>query len=444
MTTNVEVTHRLFPQQMAFFLDQSPYAAAVTGVGGGKSYCGALKMFQYMRSHPKSVGMVTAVSYPMLRDATLKSIQQVFPEGSYVLNIGDMTLKYQNGAEALLRSTDEPSRLRGPNLAWVWMDEAARSEEEAFLVLQGRLRQTGFPHQMWLTTTPNGFNWVYKLFKQFPKDGYALHQWRTMDNPNLPPLFIKNLLESYQGEFALQELEGQFVALSGSPFFDGERLREMLDDCRAPYRRELGAISVWRLPVVAGRYVAGGDLAWGETGAYSCLEVLDYQTGEQMAELHGRLPSDEMAKMAVDLCKRYNNAYAVMEANGEGINVVTKMVELGYGARMHHRDADPSQEGLFRRMPKRPGWQTTPATRPVMLGDLAQAVRDRGVIVHSREAMGELLSFVRDEKGKPGPVQGQYSDRVMALGLALQGKKYGTFSATADPRFPQPLIVRRW
>ena len=444
-----EVVHKLFPAQAKFFSDQHEHVAAVCGIGSGKSYVGALKALADMQENPKSLGMVTAPTYRMLEDSTLRSILQVFPEGSYIFHPGTMVLKYHNGAEALLRSTDDAENMRGPNAAWGWMDEAARSTERAFEVLKGRVRVKGFPLRKWLTTTPNGFNWVYRLFKQFPKDGYVLHQWRTKDNPNVSEQAVASLQSSYQGAFALQELEGQFVELSGTPFFDGERLREMLDDCRLPLAQELGAINVWRRPVVAGRYVAGGDLAWGETGAYSCLEMLDFQTGEQVAEIHGRLPPDEMAQMAVNLCKRYNDAFAVLEANGEGLHVVTKMVELGYGKRMYHRDAEAGERNELERsrqirMPKRPGWQTTAATRPVMLADLAEAVRNRGLVVRSREAMSELMSFVRDEKGKPGPVQGQYSDRVMALGLALQGRKYGTFSTMVDQRFSEPAIVRRW
>ena len=43
-----EIIHKLFPAQAAFFSDQSPYVAAVTGIGGGKGYVLALKALAYM------------------------------------------------------------------------------------------------------------------------------------------------------------------------------------------------------------------------------------------------------------------------------------------------------------------------------------------------------------------------------------------------------------
>jgi phage terminase large subunit-like protein len=446
----VQVDHRLFDKQWEFFSDEAPFSAAVCGIGGGKTLVGALKTLSYMQQYPGSLGMVTAPTYPMLRDATLRTIEEVFPKGAYTLNIGDMTIHYHNGSEILLRPTSDPDRLRGPNLAFVWMDEAAQSDEAAFLVLQGRLRQPTFPHKLWITTTPKGFNWVYREFAQEQRPDYAMHRWATKDNPHLPESFVRQLEESYDASFGLQELLGEFVLVGGNPFFDGETLRSMLDDCRDPLRERLGAVKIWKNPSPAGRYVAGGDLAWGQTGAYSCLVIADYQTGEEVAEIHGRLPAEEMAKMSVDLCREYNNAFAVIEANNEGVNVVNRMMELGYGGRMFHRDpegADRVPEIVrmrLGRVPKRPGWTTTGVTRPVMLGDLHAAVRNREIVIHDRDAVSEMLTFVRDDKGKPGPAEGQYSDRVIAWALAVQGRKWATFTSTPIGQKREPVVVRRW
>ena len=117
---------------------------------------------------------------------------------------------------------------------------------------------------------------------------------------------------------------------------------------------------------------------------------------------------------------------------------------------MFHRDpegADRVPEIVrmrLGRVPKRPGWTTTGITRPIMLGDLHAAVRNREIVIHDRDAVSEMLTFVRDDKGKPGPAEGQYSDRVMAWALAVQGRKWATFTSAPANQRREALTVRRW
>ena len=205
-------------------------------------------------------------------------------------------------------------------------------------------------------------------------------------------------------------------------FFDVDAVERCRGDIAVPVESRLGGlVSMWKRPVVGRRYVAGGDLAWGEKGAFSCLVVADHQTGEVVAELHGRPRPDEMAQVAVALCREYGNAYVGVERNGEGVVVVDKMRELGYGNRMFWADHEA-------RVPERCGWQTDARTRPMMLGELEEAVRVGAVRVHCRDAVSEMGTFVRDERGRPGPNEGTYGDHVMALAVMWQMRKWATFS----------------
>ena len=412
----------LFPEQAGFVADQSPFSAAVAGVGSGKSRAGAVKALQYVVSHPGSLGMVTAPTFPMLRDATLRTIMEVWPKAlTGDFRAGEMRLVVPNGSEVLFRSTDDPEHLRGPNLAWVWMDEGARSSQEAFKVLQGRLRQTGYPAQLWMTTTPWGFNWVYQEFVAQKRASYRLFRWSSRANYFLPKEFIKNLEESYSKEFALQEIEGEFTLTGGNSFFNAEALKGMLDnEMRVPLVSKGGLIRTWRPPVVGGRYIAGFDTAWGKTGSYSCLVILDWRSGYLVAAMHGRPDLDELALEAVGLLTRYNRAYVVAEWAGdedEGQYVVQKMVSLGYGDRMYYRDTDGKRQ--------KPGWVTDGVSRPLMLAEHEEAVRKGQVVIPWKEAIMEHMSFVRDEKGRPGAAEGTHDDTVMALALAGQARKYG-------------------
>ena len=238
---------------------------------------------------------------------------------------------------------------------------------------------------------------------------------------------LQELLETRNavGESAWQALYMQQPSsVGGRYFFDLAAVREREKDTEEPRSAELGGLlRIWRPPVVAAKYVAGGDVSWGESGAYSCLPILDWRTGAQVAELYGRPPLEEMANEVVKLCKRYNNAYVGVERNGEGEAVVKRMVELGYGPHMFWADGEADK-------PKVPGWQTSPKTRPVMLAELEEAVRLGAVVPRCQDAIKELKAFVRNDKGRPVHAEGHYDDHVIALAIAWQMRRRAKWSAS--------------
>ncbi len=218
------------------------YLLAHTGTGGGKSRAGAYRAANYMLLWPGSMGMIAAPTFDMLNDTTFVSLQEVFeemgllPERDYEYNATHRKLTVFNGAVALLRSTEHPDRIRGHNLGWWWLDEGAQSPYIAFLNLQARLRQRGYPHQGWVTTTPVGKDhWIHRTW--FPEEhddegvrpntfGTYVHMGgSTRDNPHGGEELYQNLIDTY-GEDSLrarQELRGEFVLMEGLTWSAWER-----------------------------------------------------------------------------------------------------------------------------------------------------------------------------------------------------------------------------
>ena len=230
--------------------------------------------------------------------------------------------------------------------------------------------------------------------------------------PERYDLAALGLLRSGIQEDAWASLYQQHPNPSGRGFFfDVDSVRAFNADVKEPVETQRGGvIGIWKKPLVAAKYVFGGDVAWGEKGAYAVLTIEDYQTRDTMAEIYGRLPLDELAFEAVKLASWYNNAYGAVERNGEGEKVCAKMVELGYKDHMFFADWESKD-------PVRPGWQTTGTTRPVMLATLEEDVRRHAFVPRCKDEVAEMLGFVRDEKGKPGPRPGTHSDHVMARAI---------------------------
>lgn len=436
---------KCFPEQHEFVEAVERYAAAVCGIGGGKTEGGAIKTFVYCMEHKGCLGMVTAPTFRMLEDATIRTLMHVIPDKLYTYHKGEMRMEFVNGSEILLRSTDDPERLRGPNLHFVWMDEAARSPADSFKILQGRIRAPGFPNRLWITTTPKGFNWVYQEFAAQTRDDYRMYTWPTYRNIYLPSDYARSLRSDYPGNFGLQELEAQFVITEGLAFFDSDALANMLkNDAEDPIEVRDGAIEIFRKPINNAKYVGGSDVSWGDTGAYSDFTLADYQTGAEVATIHGRIPEPEFAKQIFDLSHEYNDAFCGIEDNGEGINVVNRCIELGMGARMYFTPSTPFKYADIRapRVSKKPGWHTDLNTRPVMLSEFAEAIKFRAYIPRSRRALGEMLSFIRNDKGRAEHSPGARDDGVISRAILWQMRKHATFNTTSVGRGPVRMARR--
>jgi len=183
----------------------------------GKTYAGAIKLLVQCGENPGLYGVISP-TYPMLRDATLRSAREVLGRGLTGFNKAEMVATVQGGSEILFRSADNPERLRGPNLSGVWIDEAALCHRQTWDILIGRLRAGGKAGPCWITTTPKGRNWLWER-----RDQMRIFKARTQDNWYLSPEFVASLERAYSGDFALQELGGEFVAFEGLIYGEYDR-----------------------------------------------------------------------------------------------------------------------------------------------------------------------------------------------------------------------------
>jgi PBSX family phage terminase large subunit len=205
----------LNPAQWAFVQTEARFSFYVGGVGAGKTFAGAARAILRMIEDPGSLGLIGAPTYPMLRDATQRTLFELLPRALIRrYRRAEERLLLRNGSEVLFRSLDAPDRARGVNLAWFWLDEAPYCGYYAWEVLKGRLRQAGHPTSAWATGTPRGRDGFARDFELHPAPDHALFRASTWANAHhLPPDYIASL--GYTGAFAQREIEGLFVAYEG-------------------------------------------------------------------------------------------------------------------------------------------------------------------------------------------------------------------------------------
>ncbi len=179
--------------------------------------------------NPGSFGVITAPSFPMLRDSTKRTFFELCPNELIVYrndSENKVGLRTSTGeiSEIVFKSTSDPDSLRGPSYLWGAMDEAAMEDsKEAFNVLQGTLRALpASEQQIFVCSTPKGMNWVFDEFgpsRMNDADREIIYA-STSDNVFLPPEYVQDLRQQYSGAFFEQEFEGKFVAHEGLIYGD--------------------------------------------------------------------------------------------------------------------------------------------------------------------------------------------------------------------------------
>ncbi len=291
----------LHPKQLEFIHNTAHFSALVGGIGSGKSMGGVIRDVRAAMGYigdtqikTPNLGMVTAPTYPMLRDATLRSFKEVAGPLLREFHRGEMVAEMVNGSEVLFRTADDADKLRGPNLSWWHGDEAAYYHADVWRVAIGRLRQYGQGHA-WLTSTPKGRNYIYKVFALDNDSNldYYIKRVRTRDNGFLDETWIEGLEASYEGDYAKQELEGEFVSFEGLIYPEFSRERHVAQPAE--------------IPVAFHRVIAGVDWGYVHPGVINVYGVTSdgriYQLYEEYAVKRG---IDEWADVALQMRDIYH------------------------------------------------------------------------------------------------------------------------------------------
>jgi hypothetical protein len=68
----------------------------------------------------------------------------------------------------------------------------------------------------------------------------------------------------------------------------------------------------------------------------------------------------------------------------------------------------------------KPGWETNSVTKPAMEATLGAALQDEVHGIHDLGTARQLTTYVVDDHGRHGALEGEYDDRLMAAMIAHQ------------------------
>ncbi len=458
----------------------------IAGNRAGKTEAGAVEAVMFalgrhrftpQRNIPvPNFGWVVSSDFSSSRDVAEGKIRKYLPESEIdVWNRTDRIVKLRNGSEIGFKSCDSGrDKFQGVTRHWIWFDEEPPEDvyRECFM------RTVDVKGEIWGTMTPlKGFTWFYRhIYKNSSDPDIAIFSAALHDNPYIPKEEIERVERNYSEEEKDIRVRGRFVSISGRCVFDTVLLRVSLDGCRdcltrgflhmdtissegfrppdLPARSDTrsrpvlehskdGPLTIWEPPQNGALYVIGADVSEGlEKGDYSSAQVVRRDTGEQVAEWHGHTDPDLFGIELFKLGRFYNDAFVGVEANGHGLTtLVTLKRYLGYPNVYYRQTVDRETKGSPSRYSRKLGWLTNARTKPLMIDELAGALRDEGVTLSSSETVEEMFTFVRDETGGMGAQEGCYDDRVIALAIALQMLK--TAPVMPSPRVGSTTAGRR-
>ena len=249
----------------------------------------------------------------------------------------------------------------------------------------------------------------------------ALAKAYGLDRAQLKWMLAKRreLRDRFVAEYPANDAEAFLTSVRG--VFDADALKALLAKLSGVGPDEVrGGLTIWRRPEPGREYVIGADVAEGlPDGDASCAVVLDRESGEEVAELHGRWPAHVFAQRLDELGRLYNAALVGVERNNHGHTVLALLsAQHAYPTLYAHRDFYASGSSRSRL-----GWETNAKTKPVMIDGLAQALAEGFLQVNSVELVKECLTYVYDERGGTGAQAGCRDDRVIAAAIAWQLRK---------------------
>ena len=222
--------------------------------------------------------------------------------------------------------------------------------------------------------------------------------------------------------------------LSGKNVFDTEILLNRLETVQKPIKTgyflydydglkisnirwisdKNGYIKIYQVPNVPEmtEYCIGGDTS-GEGSDFFTGHVLNAKTGEQVAVLRHQFDSDQYAKQMYCLGKYYKDALIGIEANFDSYPIM-ELQRLGY-LKQYTREAQDTYTG---KTEKRFGFKTTSLTRPTIISRLIEIVREHCNTINDTDTLEELLTIIRNEKGRIEAPEGGHDDMMMGLAIA--------------------------
>lgn len=251
---------------------------------------------------------------------------------------------------------------------------------------------------------------------------------------------------------------------SGASVFDKYQVEKFRPACRAPQyvgdiygdaldgedslsnlrfvEDKQGVLWVWSLPdppdpseVITDRYLAVVDVGgrsnkadWSVIVVFDRIAMIDGDNPAVVAQWRGHIDIDLLAWKAVQIAKYYDNALLVIESNtlethdkerqvdGDQSKYILNQIKEVYDNLYARRQ---SEEDIRQGLPRKYGFHTNTATKPMIITSLIKYVREHAYVEADERTLDEFLNYERKPNGSYGAIAGEHDDLLMTRAIGL-------------------------
>lgn len=460
-TVNIKISKKVFNEAYLPYLDnEDRYLVFGGGGSSGKSYFIAQRWIYKLITPKRCNLLVVRQTGDTNRRSTFPLLKQVISRWGlsehFKINESDMRIVCKlNANEVAFAGLDDVEKIKSitfanGELTHIWCEEATEMAEASINQLKVRLRGGKSKKQIVLSFNPvNIQHWIKR---HFIDSGLATVCWTTYkDNKFLTDDDRKALEDlKYTDEYTYEVYALGKWGILGKTVFSARAIQKRLDEIEKPVKVGYfeydydgltisnirwvndpdGYIKLYKLPSQLGfdKACIGADTS-GDGSDYFVSQVLNAKTGEQIAVLRHQFDADQFTRQTYCLGKYYNDALVGIEANFDSYPI-SELQRMGY-INQYVREAQDTYTG---RTEKRFGFKTTSLTRPTILSALIEIVREHCYLINDKDTLEEMLTVVKNERGRIEAQDGSHDDLTMALAIAYHVKSQVTF-------VDEPIIV---
>ena len=454
MDIKIKISKSVFNDVYLPYLDnEDRYLIFYGGGSSGKSYFIAQRWI-YKMIHPERFNLlVVRQTGDTNRRSTFPLFKQVISNwnlGQYFkVNESDMRIVCKlTGNEIAFAGLDDVEKIKSitfanGELTHEWVEEATECQEADINQLKVRLRGGKSKKQMVLSFNP--INIQHWIKRHFIDSGLATVCFSTYKDNKFLTDADRRALEDlkYTDEYTYNVYcLGQW-GIIGKTVFDARAIQRRLEQKIKPIKTGCfvydydglkisnirwlndrnGYINIYQLPNTPAvtKYCIGGDTA-GEGSDYYTGHVLDARTGIQVATLKHQFDADQYTRQMYCLGIYYKQALIGIEANFDTYPI-KELQRIGY-TKQYVREAVDTYTG---KTEKRYGFKTTQLTRPTIISRLIAIVREHVDTISDKDTLEELLTIVRNEKGRIEAPEGGHDDQMMGLAIAHEIREQVVF-----------------
>ena len=211
---------KLTDQQKYVLNSGKRFACVVAGRRGGKSFMSIASLAMHAR-HPNKTCVYIAPTHGMCRQVMWKPLKALLRDKGWVKKINESNLEITlvNGSIIMLRSGDNPDRLRGLSISHCVIDEAADVAKELFFeVIRPTLAdQKG---SALIISTPKGKGWLWDTFHTYQKHpDWLCHSYTTLEGGIVDAAEIENAKETMGEREYRQEFLADWVEFENQIYY---------------------------------------------------------------------------------------------------------------------------------------------------------------------------------------------------------------------------------